>query len=393
MATKHPSPTGRGTASRGFTLIEVAIVVVVTAIVASLAAPAMRDLIDSRRLVGAAAQLAADVELARTEAVARNRAVRLSFHAGAGSSCYVVHTGAADQCTCAADGAALCTGGAHEIKTIVLADIERVTVGANVALDRCSIRCTARARPAARLRVARRARSGSAPRRQRRGPRPLVLAARRRRRLSRLLKTQENAMSLSSPSRRIARLHADRDDGRGRHRRRPVEHRLSLARRSRAARPPHRRPRRPDAGAARRGALPAPTTPSYGSLAEIGMRASSTAGHYSLEVTANSATGYAVLASASGVQASRQPTAAICGSRWTAPASATRPAPTRRSRTRGGQPQMLEPVMDGPHRRRGFVAGRAPRRRPRSASSSRRRAPRSSPPTCTRTGACSPRPA
>ena len=43
--------------------------------------------------------------------------------------------------------------------------------------------------------------------------------------------------------------------------------------------------------------------PAYGTLADIGMPAQSPAGHYALAVTAASATGYELLASARGVQA------------------------------------------------------------------------------------------
>ena len=87
---------------RGLTLVEAAVVIAVVATVATTAAPSLQRLIDQRRLDAAATQLAADLQLARNESIARNRVVRLSWHAG--SSCYVVHTGRADQCLCTADG-------------------------------------------------------------------------------------------------------------------------------------------------------------------------------------------------------------------------------------------------------------------------------------------------
>lgn len=130
MDTKHvPRPRRH----RGLTLIELAIVVAVAAVAASVAVPGLRDLVDGRRLIGAAARLAADVQFARSEAVSRNRTLRLSFQSIPQASCYVVHTGAAAQCRCAAAGPATCTGGAVEIKTVVLADADRVVVAANVA--------------------------------------------------------------------------------------------------------------------------------------------------------------------------------------------------------------------------------------------------------------------
>src|SRR5258705_11733053 len=96
--------TSRSAAQRGITLIEAAVVLAVTAIIASSAAPSLQRLIDGRRLEGTAAQLAADIQLIRTEAVARNEALRLSFHAVAAGSCYVIHTGTAAECGCPPPG-------------------------------------------------------------------------------------------------------------------------------------------------------------------------------------------------------------------------------------------------------------------------------------------------
>lgn len=125
--------------TRGVTLIEACIALAVTAIVASSAAPSMLDLIDARRLDGAATQLAADIQFARTEAVARNQGMRLSLHAiggggggGSGGTCYVIHTGSASQCACGASGPAHCSGGAVPIRTVTLAAADRVALQANV---------------------------------------------------------------------------------------------------------------------------------------------------------------------------------------------------------------------------------------------------------------------
>lgn len=125
--------TAAKTAQRGLTLIEACIVLAVTAIVASSAAPAMQSLIDARRLEGAANQLAADIQFVRTEAVARNEALRLSLHAAPAGSCYVIHTGNAADCTCAGAGPALCSGDAQQVKTVTIVAAERVALQANVA--------------------------------------------------------------------------------------------------------------------------------------------------------------------------------------------------------------------------------------------------------------------
>ena len=116
----------------GVTLVEACAVVAIVAILASAAAPNMQGLVDSRRLDGAATQLATDIQFVRTEAVARNLPVRLSFHASAEGSCYVVHTGNAEQCGCDAPGPATCTGDAREIKTVALTAADRVGLQTNV---------------------------------------------------------------------------------------------------------------------------------------------------------------------------------------------------------------------------------------------------------------------
>lgn len=129
--------TSTFSAQRGVTLIEACIVLAITAIVAGSAAPGMQSLIDARRLDGAATQLATDIQFVRSEAVARNEPLRLSVHATSTGSCYVIHTGNADQCPCAeasaASGPALCSGDAHEVKTVTIATGDHIGLQANVA--------------------------------------------------------------------------------------------------------------------------------------------------------------------------------------------------------------------------------------------------------------------
>jgi len=88
-------------------------------------------MLDTRRLDGVATQLATDIQFTRTDAVARNQPLRLSFYAGAGGSCYVIHTGNRSQCQCRAEGPAECVGDARQIKTVTLAAADRVVLQAN----------------------------------------------------------------------------------------------------------------------------------------------------------------------------------------------------------------------------------------------------------------------
>jgi type IV fimbrial biogenesis protein FimT len=118
---------------RGVTLIEACIVVAVTVILATTAAPRLQDLIDTRRLDGAATQLTTDIQFVRSEAVARNQPLRLSLHASPAGSCYVIHSGAANECSCFAAGPAQCSGDAREIKTVTIASADRLSLQANMA--------------------------------------------------------------------------------------------------------------------------------------------------------------------------------------------------------------------------------------------------------------------
>jgi prepilin-type N-terminal cleavage/methylation domain-containing protein len=65
--------------SRGFTMIELMIVLVVMGIVAAAAAPSFREYTSRSRLRGVAAEAYSDLQYARSESVQRYRAVRITF--------------------------------------------------------------------------------------------------------------------------------------------------------------------------------------------------------------------------------------------------------------------------------------------------------------------------
>ena len=128
----HRTP-GTGRKQRGVTLIETCIVTVISAIAASTAIPGMQGLLETRRVDGVATMLATELQWVRSEAVARNQPVRLTLFASAGQTCYVVHTGPADACTCDGSGPAQCSGdNAREIRTVVLPAGGKVSVEGNV---------------------------------------------------------------------------------------------------------------------------------------------------------------------------------------------------------------------------------------------------------------------
>ncbi len=137
---------------RGLTLVETAVTLSVATVAATAAAPSLSSLIDARRFAGIAMQIAADLQLARQEAIVRDRAVRFSLDPIAG--CYVIHTGPAGACSCAAgDAPVSCSAEALAVRTLRWSAADRVALQSNAA----SIVFDPRhgtATPAATLRIA-----------------------------------------------------------------------------------------------------------------------------------------------------------------------------------------------------------------------------------------------
>ena len=117
---------------RGLSLIESLIALAITAIATGATLPGFQLALEQRRLEGAAAQLHTDLQLARSEAVARNRTLRISFSQQAGASCYVLHTGAAGACPCDISGVSTCTAGAEALRSVNFAAGTGVQLQSNV---------------------------------------------------------------------------------------------------------------------------------------------------------------------------------------------------------------------------------------------------------------------
>jgi type IV fimbrial biogenesis protein FimT len=110
---------------QGLSLLEMMVTMGIVAIIASSAAPSMAALLEQRRLQGAAAELATDLQSARSLAVARNQVVRVSLKTldADGTTCYLIHTGEASDCLCRADVAtADCAKPAQLIKAAFIKD-------------------------------------------------------------------------------------------------------------------------------------------------------------------------------------------------------------------------------------------------------------------------------
>jgi type IV fimbrial biogenesis protein FimT len=109
-------------AGRGFTLLELMVVVAVIAVVLTLAAPSLSDYILVQRLKGSNAELINDMQLARSEAVARGTPGRVVFKTTNTMSCYTVFVqkpGATYdvRCDCTQGAGAACPSNAVEVKT------------------------------------------------------------------------------------------------------------------------------------------------------------------------------------------------------------------------------------------------------------------------------------
>jgi type IV fimbrial biogenesis protein FimT len=118
-------------AARGWTLVEVLVVLALVGILAAVALPSFARMLVRRHLEGVAAQVGTDLQYLRSEAIARNAAVRIRFVATAAGSCYVIHTGAEQGCTCDM-AAASCQAGAIALRSAAFAAESPVQVQANV---------------------------------------------------------------------------------------------------------------------------------------------------------------------------------------------------------------------------------------------------------------------
>jgi type IV fimbrial biogenesis protein FimT len=81
-------PTSSSIGRRGFTVVELLVALTIAVILLAVGVPSFSGYLARKRLEGTFNELQTDLQFARSEAVARNRFVRLTF----GTNCYVIHT-------------------------------------------------------------------------------------------------------------------------------------------------------------------------------------------------------------------------------------------------------------------------------------------------------------
>ena len=87
--------------SPGLTLIELMVVVAVTAVLLALAVPSLREFMVRQRVKGINAELVNDLQFARSESLTRSRPVRVTFGSNESLTCYTIHTrGILGNCDC-----------------------------------------------------------------------------------------------------------------------------------------------------------------------------------------------------------------------------------------------------------------------------------------------------
>jgi len=107
----------QSTVARGFTLIELVIVMVIVAIGVALAAPSYQDIIERRHTTAKAENLAAFMAYARSEAVKRNKQVSVSLVRTSANEWCIGITDLTTACNCKTDATQCVINGVEKTLT------------------------------------------------------------------------------------------------------------------------------------------------------------------------------------------------------------------------------------------------------------------------------------
>lgn len=115
---------------KGFTLVELMIVLIVLGVLAAVALPSFQDFRLVQRLKAVNAQLVTDMQFARAEAVTRNTILRVTFRNNTSVTCYSLYTSTDPRfpCDCRLGAGAACPTTATEVRTVVIPRSMSITV-------------------------------------------------------------------------------------------------------------------------------------------------------------------------------------------------------------------------------------------------------------------------
>lgn len=118
--------------ARGMTLMELLVGIAILAILLAVGVPSLREWIIQQRVKAIASELVTDLQLARSESITRNFAIRVSFKSSPSLTCYTVHTGRGilfQECDCTLPAGTACNGrGLSEVKTVTVPAESGVTI-------------------------------------------------------------------------------------------------------------------------------------------------------------------------------------------------------------------------------------------------------------------------
>ncbi len=135
-ATTIPATTPPRHTVQGLTLVELLVVMALTALVLHSATLSFSGWLQRQHLLGVSAQFNADLQWLRSAAVTRHRILRMSFQDTPAGTCYVLHSGEVDACRCTADvraePAVQCADGTELLRAALVPASRRIRLQANV---------------------------------------------------------------------------------------------------------------------------------------------------------------------------------------------------------------------------------------------------------------------
>ncbi|MBV8035690.1 Tfp pilus assembly protein FimT/FimU [Roseateles sp.] len=118
----------------GLTLVEILVGLGVLAILLAVAAPSMADLLERRRVIAAAEEVASVLTYAKAETTSTNSVLTVRFDPGTSMSCAAVTTSATgfnNRCKCNQDPALICQGAGAELLRLFQLPADYVTFAAD----------------------------------------------------------------------------------------------------------------------------------------------------------------------------------------------------------------------------------------------------------------------